>query len=72
MSSIYSTLCSVRTLSAEEKNAAIARAALGVQMMLQQILEWDFTNLDKFELPELQHLPERLPLTFDDADSFRQ
>eukprot|EP01054_Gregarina_sp_Poly1_P007747 Gregarina_sp_Poly_1__7746@NODE_437_length_8436_cov_88_556936_g357_i0_p1_GENE_NODE_437_length_8436_cov_88_556936_g357_i0NODE_437_length_8436_cov_88_556936_g357_i0_p1_ORF_typecomplete_len1561_score295_83AAA_12/PF13087_6/9e53AAA_11/PF13086_6/2_6e50AAA_30/PF13604_6/1_5e17AAA_19/PF13245_6/6_3e12AAA_19/PF13245_6/2_1e02UvrDhelicase/PF00580_21/1_8e08Viral_helicase1/PF01443_18/4_2e02Viral_helicase1/PF01443_18/0_00022ResIII/PF04851_15/4_3e07PhoH/PF02562_16/0_51PhoH/PF02562_16/0_26T2SSE/PF00437_20/0_032Ruv len=62
----------LKKMTQEEKTLAMQKASLGVQIMLQNILDWDFTNLDKYELPELQKLPEKLPLTFETADAFRE
>lgn len=59
-------------MTPQEKSVAVGKAFGGLQILLQQILAWDFLHLDKYELPELLHLPEKLPLSFDDEDSFRK
>lgn len=54
------------------KKIATEKAQAGLQEMLRSILDWDIFNLDTLHLPDLETLPERLPLTFDDTETFRK
>lgn len=56
------------------KKVASEKAQAGLQEMLRRILDWDIFNLDSLQLIESfdNHLPEKLPLIFDDVESFRE
>lgn len=56
------------------KKIATEKAQAGLQETLRMILDWNIFNLESLQLldPVRTELPERLPLTFDDVETFRR